>query len=364
QGESAVKLTLSEPQPALLASLASGWGAMLPNEKLAEGHDFGNAPVGTGPFRFVGWTRDNALTLDANPDYYQGAPQLERMVIRFVTDSAVQLQGLLTGEFDVIDTVAAADRPAVESNPGLTLVREPSGLVLVAGLNTRRDYLSDARVRRALNLGVDTATVMEVAYAGGTQVGTFMEAGSPWYPEAVEPFPYDPEAARALLEEAGVPQGLRLDMALPQPYEEHIQAGQVVQDYLRDVGIEAEIRIVEWGVWLSQVYGGPFDFDVTVVGHTGKLDPSGRPSGIGDPTRNYTGLDDPDLVELIATANRTPDAEARDDLYERALVRIHEQPPFLFFGTPDRIYARRANVDGFWMTPLLDSFDFRQATLR
>ena len=174
----------------------------------------------------------------------------------------------------------------------------------------------------------------------------------------------DPEAARALLQEAGVPQGLRLDMALPQPYEEHIQAGQVVQDYLRDVGIEAEIRIVEWGVWLSQVYGGPFDFDVTVVGHTGKLDPSGRLSGIGDPTRNYTGLDDPELVELIATANRTSDPEARADLYERALVRIHEQAPFLFFGTPDRIYARRANVDGFWMTPLLDSFDFRQATLR
>ncbi len=363
QGESAVKLTLSEPQPALLASLASGWGAMLPNEKLAEGHDFGNAPVGTGPFRFVGWTRDNALTLDANPDYYQGAPQLERVVIRFVTDSAVQLQGLLTGEFDVIDTVAAADRPAVESNPGLTLVREPSGLVLVAGLNTRRDYLSDARVRRALNLGVDTATVMEVAYAGGTQVGTFMEAGSPWYPESVEPFPYDPEAARALLEEAGVPQGLTLDLVLPQPYEEHIVAGQVVQDYLKDLGIDAQIRIVEWGVWLSDTYGGPRNFDITVVGHTGKLDPSGRLTGLGNPSGNYTGLDDPELAELIATANVTPVQEEREELYEEALVRLHEQAPFIFFGTPDRVYAQQTSVEGFWMTPLLDSFDFREATI-
>ena len=359
-----VVVTLSQPAPALLATLASGWGAILPSEKLAAGHDFGNQPVGTGPFRFQGWVRDNAVTLARNDAYYQGAPALEGVVIRFVTDSAVQLQGLLTGEFDVIDTVAQADLPTVEASPDLELVREPSGLVLVAALNARRDYLSDPRVRRAINLAVDTEVVMDVAYNGGTQVGTFMEAGSPWYPEAVEPFGYDPEAARALLQEAGVPQGLRLDMALPQPYEEHIQAGQVVQDYLRDVGIEAEIRIVEWGVWLSQVYGGPFDFDVTVVGHTGKLDPSGRLSGIGDPTRNYTGLDDPELVELIATANRTSDPEARADLYERALVRIHEQAPFLFFGTPDRIYARRANVDGFWMTPLLDSFDFRQATLR
>ena len=363
QGESAVKLTLSEPQPALLASLASGWGAMLPNEKLAEGHDFGNAPVGTGPFRFVGWTRDNALTLDANPDYYQGAPQLERVVIRFVTDSAVQLQGLLTGEFDVIDTVAAADRPAVESNPGLTLVREPSGLVLVAGLNTRRDYLSDARVRRALNMGVDTATVMEVAYAGGTQVGTFMEAGSPWYPEAVEPFPYDPEAARALLDEAGVPQGLTLDLVLPQPYEEHIVAGQVVQDYLKDLGIDAQIRIVEWGVWLSDTYGGPRNFDITVVGHTGKLDPTGRLDGYATEADNYPGFDDPEMAAWLESGSQETDPDARRQVYTNVLQRMHDGAPFIYIGTPDRVHARQASLEGFWITPMLDSFDFRTVSV-
>ena len=363
QGPRTVVVTLSEPQPALLASLASGWGAILPSEKLAEGHDFGNQPVGTGPFSFASWTRDNAITLNANPDYYGGAPSVDQVVIRFVTDSAVQLQGLLTGEFDIIDTVAAADRPAVETNPALTLVREPSGLVLVAGLNTRRDYLSDVRVRQALNLGVDTAIVMEVAYSSGSQVGTFMEAGSPWYPDSIEPFPYDPEAARALLAEAGVPQGWTLDMVLPQPYEEHILAGQIVQDFLRDLGINAQIRIVEWGVWLSDTYGGPRNFDITVVGHTGKLDPSGRLTGLGDPRTNYTGLDDPKLAGIIATANITPDHAARQALYTEALERIHEQAPFIFFGTPDRVYARQANVEGFWMTPLLDSFDFRDAAL-
>ncbi len=355
-------VTLSQPAPALLASLASGWGAMLPSEKLAEGHDFGNQPVGTGPFSFENWVRDNAVTLVRNDDYYKGAPQLESVVIRFVTDSAVQLQGLLTGEFDVIDTVAQADLPTVESNADLELVREPSGLVLVAALNNRREPLNDPRVRRAINLAVDTEVVMEVSYNGGTQVGTFMEAGSPWYPDSVEPYGYDPEAARALLEEAGV-QNLKLDMVLPQPYEEHIQAGQIVQDYLSDVGIQAEIRIVEWGVWLSEVNGGPFDFDITVIGHTGKLDPSGRLGGIGNPARNYTGLDSPEVAELVATANVTSDPAQRAELYGEALELIHEAAPFLFFGTPDRIYAQRASVEGFWMTPLLDSFDFRETTV-
>lgn len=361
---STVVVTLAEPQPALIASLASGWGAMLPSELIAAGHDFGNQPIGTGPFKFESWARDNAITLSANPAYFQGAPHVSQVVIRFVQDSAIQLQGLLTGEFDVADTIAAADQPIVEANPALELVRDPSALVLVAGINTRRPYLNDARVRQAINLAVDTAVVMEVAYNGGTQVGTFMEAGSPWYPESIQPYAYDPERARALLAEAGVPQGHTLDLVLPQPYEAHITAGQIVQDFLRDVGINAQIRIVEWGVWLSDTYGGPRNFDLTVVGHTGKLDPSGRVTGLGDPNRNYTGLNDPKLVGIIATANITPDHGARVELYTEALERIHEAAPFIFFGTGDRVHARKANVEGFWMTPMLDSYDFREATIR
>ncbi len=361
--ERTVVVNLSQPSPALIASLASGWGAILPSEKLAEGHDFGNHPVGTGAFVFDSWRRDNAITLTANPDYFQGAPSLEQVVIRFVPDSAVQLQGLLTGEFDVIDTVAEADRDLVRSNPALELVSEPSGLVLVAALNTRRPYLSDPQVRRALNRAVDTEIVMEVAYGGGDQVGTFMEAGSPWMPDAVEPYSYDPEQARAMLAAAGVPQGLTLDLALPQPYENHIQAGQIVQDFLSDVGINAEIRIVEWGVWLSEIYGGPRDFDITVVGHTGKLDPSGRVGGYGVESTNYTGYTDANVADWIAQAAREPNAVRRASLYTQALIKIHDDAPFIFFGTPSRTYARSAALEGFWITPLLDSFDFRSARL-
>src|SRR5690606_41415264 len=95
--ERTVVVNLSRPAPALLATLASGWGAILPSEKRAAGHDFGNQPVGTGPFVFESWQRDNAITMSANADYYQGAPEVAEVVIRFVPDTAVQLQGLLTG---------------------------------------------------------------------------------------------------------------------------------------------------------------------------------------------------------------------------------------------------------------------------
>lgn len=357
-----VKIELENPQPALLATLASGWGAILPAEKLASGHDFGNEPVGTGPFVFRSWARDSAIVLDRYDDYFRPPATIEQVVIRFVTDSSVQLQGLLTGEFDVIDTVAESDEATVEANPGLELVREPSGMVLVAGLNTRREALSDVRVRQALNMAVDTEIVMEVAYSGGSQVGTFMEAGSPWYPLDVQPYGYDPEAARELLREAGVASGLTLDLVLPEPYEQHITAGQIVQDYLAQVGIDAKIRIVEWGVWLSDIYGGPRDFDVTIVGHTGKLDPSGRLNGLGEPDRNYTGLADEELAGLLAAADVEAAPEARQGLYADALRVLHADAPFIYFGTPNRVYARQAGLQGFWMTPLLDSFVFLDAS--
>ncbi len=355
-----VVVSLSAPAPALLASLASGWGAILPSEKIAEGHDFGNQPVGTGPFTFVGWQRDNSITLRAFEDYYQGAPQVDEVVIRFVPDSAVQLQGLRTGEFDVIDTVASADRDLIESDPALELVRDPSGLALVAALNTRREALSDPRVRQALNHAVDSQTVLDVAYGGGTPIGAFMEAGSPWIPDGVRPFDYDPERARALLAEAGA-SSLSLDMALPQPYENHIQAGQMIQDYLRDVGVSADIRIVEWGVWLSDVYGGVHDYDITVIGHTGKLDPTGRLDGYGTEDGNYPGFDDPEVAQWLEEGAQETDQDARRELYANVLTRLNDGAPFIYIGTPDRVHARKASLQGFWMTPMLDSFDFRAA---
>jgi len=357
-------LTLAQPAPALLDSLASGWGAILPAALIEAGHDFGNRPVGTGPFVFREWVRDSFVRLAANPDYHQGAPAVDEVVIRFVADAAVQWQGLQTGEFHIAIDVASVDWPAIEADARFVLEQGPSGLALVSALNNRRPYLDDARVRRALNYAVDAETIMEVAYGGGFTIGTFMEAGSPWLPDFVEPYPYDPERARELLRAAGVPQGWTLDLALPQPFEPHIVAGQMIQDYLSEVGVTAQIRVVEWGVWLGEVFGGPRDFDVTVIGHTGKLDASGRLNGYGHPERTYSGYENAEVAAWIDRAGVITDPETRRSLYAQALARLHDEAPFIYIGTPFTTFARSSGVEGFWITPLLDTFDLRGVALR
>lgn len=354
-----VELTLDAPAPALLASFASGWGAIVPSELIEADHDFGNRPVGTGPYVFAEWVRDSFVRLTANPDYHAGEPEVEEVVIRYVADTSVQFQGLQTGEFDIAVDVAAVDWPTIESDPRFVLEQGPSGLVLVSALNTRRPYLEDPRVRRALNLAVDTDTVMEVAYGGGFPVGTFMEAGSPWLPDTIEPYGYDPERARELLAEAGVPDDWTLDMALPQPYDTHITAGQVIQDMLGDVGVTVEIRVVEWGVWLGEIYANDRDFDMTVIGHTGKLDASGRLGGYGERDRTYHGYENAEVAAMVQEAAVISDPGERAELYAAVLTALHDEPPFIYIGTPFTTFARAADVDGFWITPLLDTFDLR-----
>ncbi len=361
--ERTLVLTLSRPAPALLESLASGWGAVLPEALIDAGHDFGNRPMGSGPFVMREWVRDSFVRLTSNPDYFRGAPEVDEVVIRFVADPAVQWQGLRAGAFDVAMDVASVDWPSVRADDRFVLEQGPSGLALVAALNNRRPYLDDVRVRRALNLAVDAETVMEVAYGGGLTIGTFMEAGSPWLPESVEPYPYDPEASRELLRAAGVPEAWRLEMVLPQPYEPHVVAGQMIQDYLREVAVRVDVRVVEWGVWLGEVFRGAHDFDVTVIGHSGKLDASGRLSGYGHPEATYSGFDDPQVAAWIDRAGVIADAEERRELYALALARIHEEAPFIFLGTPFTTFVRAAHVNGFWVTPLLDTFDMREVVM-
>lgn len=357
QDEHTVVFQLDVPTPALLASFASGWGAILPASLIEAGHDFGNDPVGTGPFTFERWVRDSSLELATFGDYYRGPAAIDGVHITFVTDSAIQLQGLTSGQFDVIDQPASADIPTIEANPQLKTTVGPSGLVNVAAMNGRREPFDNVQVRQAMNLAVDTDVINTVAYGGGYSVGSFMEAGSPWLPEDLEPWPYDPERARELLAEAGYPDGFTFTLTLPQLYAAHVLAGQIIQSQLAEVGVTAEIEIVEWGVWLNEVYSNDYDFDMTVVGHTGKLDPTGRLGGYSDDD-NYVNFSTPELADALNAAATTSDHALRQELYAEALWIIHDNAPWIFLGTPNARTTTRANIDGFWITPLLDSFNF------
>ncbi|MFO8042613.1 MAG: ABC transporter substrate-binding protein, partial [Alkalispirochaeta sp.] len=146
-----VVITLSEPHAPFLATLASGWSAILPRDLIESDHDFGSRPVGTGPFRFVRWIRDSELVLERNDQYWQeGRPHLERVEFVTITEQSVMAQALQAGQVDVADLVVEPELSMLREAPNVQLYEGTSALVMVLAINTQRQPLNELRVRQGI----------------------------------------------------------------------------------------------------------------------------------------------------------------------------------------------------------------------
>lgn len=358
--DSTVCFVLNRTSIPLLASFASGWGAILPKRAIEEGHDFSTHPLGTGPFMFNEWVRDDHLTYQKFPEYWKkGLPYLDEMELKVVVDPTIQLQGLLIGEFDIIHSLEPHNTPKVKENPETKLFTHPTALALVATMNHARPPLDNVLVRRAISYAIDRRALLDIAYTGGTEIGAFIDSGSPYFSDYSAMYRYNPEKAKALLSEAGYADGFNITITLPQNYTPHVNAGNMIQNMLKQVGIRAEIELVEWGTWLSQVYRGR-DYNMTVIGHTGKLDPHGRLKGFGNPEENYANYDNAEVYKLINQAVTEPSFKTRKTIYTRIQRLMAEDAVMVFIGTMDGLRGMRSNVYGFRMTYALDTPDFSE----
>ena len=359
-----VRFVLKQAFAPFLAALGQGWGAILPQDMIASGNDFSSRPIGTGPFRLEEWTRDSFLRLGKFDGYFvRGQPELDGVTFRFVSEGPVKTAGLRTGEFDVVDAVDPLELPKLATDPRVTLVRRQSATVNVVAINNARKPYTDVRVRRALWYAIDRHAVLKTAYgAGSTPVAEFMDGLSPFYVDLGDPYPYNPARARQLLAEAGLASGFTTDLALPQPYATHIKAGELVQAMLGQVGIQAKIRVVEFGFWLSRIFSGAHDYDLTIIGHTGKLDPDGRLAGYGDPTRTYVQYNNPQVAALIDAGRFTLRTDLRKRTYARALRQMTQDAVMVFLGEPEDRLAMRRGVHNVKEMYAIDTYDLRTAT--
>jgi len=357
-----VILKLKEPASPLLASLASGWGAILPEGLIESGHDFGTQPVGTGPFELKKWIRDSRIVLEKNNNYWmKGLPKLDEITMHIIPERAVSVQGLISGQIDAAYVIDKEDLPMLEASPDLKIEKSLTALIMVMAMNCSHPALKDVRVRQAINHAIDKQKVLDVAYGGGKTIGTFMDYGNAYYKDFTALYPYDPEKARKLLAEAGIGRDTTLELFIPQNYELHVKAGEMYQDMLTKVGLNVKIKLVDWSTWLSDVYRGA-KYDLTVIGHTGKLDPDGTLASYGTEGR-YVKWINPRTAELIADAGKVSGFENRKTMYDEALEIMAKEVPFMYLGSSYRYTAVRKNVSDFRMTPNLDTFDFRWTTL-
>ncbi len=352
-----VKFTYARPY--FLALEFCGGMPIVPKH-IFENGDFntnpaGRSPVGTGPFKFVKWTTGREIVLEKNPDYWGEKPHLNRIVFRIITDSSVALQVLKRQELDVaslspIQWEKQTNSPDFEKHFDKFSYFTPNYSYI--GWNSKRPFFADKRVRTALTHLVNRELILDkVMYGLGAIVTNPFYINSPEYDKSIEPIPYDPKAARELLEEAGWVDhdndGIRdkdgvkfsFEFLIPGGSETGEKIATILKEELDGIGINMTIRKTEWAVFTTRLNERNFDA-VTLAWSMGiESDPyqiwSSTQAEAGS---NFIGFKNAEVDKLIETARKEFDKDKRIELYRQFSEIIHEEQPYTF------LFCRKATV--------------------
>ena len=333
---------LKHPAGLFLYELA--WGdAVMVDPKSADINR--SAPVGTGPFRFKAWQRGDHVDLERNPSYWRaGVPALQAVTFRFIGDANAQAAALKAGDIDGFPNFSAPELfGEFGKDERFTTSVGKTPRKLVAGLNCAAPPLSDVRVRRALMSAIDRTGVMQAAYSGfGTPIGSHYAPSDPGYVDTTGVIPFDPAKAKALLAEAGLPNGFDLVMKVPQ-MAETTRSAEVLQAMLADVGVKLSLVPTEFPArWIDEVFLKR-DFAMTAIDHAEPMDIAiyARPT-------YYFGYRNPAFDALVAEAERTADGAARDRLMEQAQTVLANDVPALYLFDLPRLGIWKKGLVGLW----------------
>lgn len=265
-----VVITLSEVDSTFLAYLTAKDAAIIPENN---DEDHNTHPIGTGPFQFVSYSPGSDLILEKNEDYWiEGIPYLEKATFVFQSDDEAAFLSLQADEIDLME-VSAHRIPELENDYELEF--QDNNSTMLIGFNHEEEPFDNEKVRQAINHAINKDDVLEATFSGyATKIGSNMSpAMGAYYKEGLEDYyEYDIEKAKDLLEEAGYPDGFKTTISISSHTERYTDIAQVAAENLKDIGIDVEIEVVEWGVWLERIYQGR-EFEMTAIDFTGKLTP-------------------------------------------------------------------------------------------
>ena len=342
-----VKFILTAPEAPFVSNLAMDFAAIVsPTAVALYDEEFPSNPVGTGPFKFVSWTKDDSIVFEANKDYWGEGPYLDRLILRVIPDATARYLALKAGEVDVIDFPSAEDLELMAADPNIELIQQAGLNVGYIAMNVDKEPFGDVRIRQAMNYAINREEIIEGVYGSAGQVANNPIPPTIWsYNEDIEPYPYDPAKARELLAAAGYPDGFSTDLwAMPvaRPYNPNARRiAEIVQAQLADIGVEIEIVTYDWGTYLDKTDGtgstdGTGEHSMCMLGWTGD---NGDPDNFiylllsadsaVPPAMNVSFWKNEEFTDLTLQAKRVYDQDARAALYEQAQVIFHEEAPWV-----------------------------------
>jgi ABC-type transport system substrate-binding protein len=330
-----IKLYLNQVDVAFNQKLAFGAFAFLSPEvikKFEGGGDLFKNPVGTGPFTLKEWIPDDKITLVPNPNYWGTKATLANLVFRVVKEAPARLLELQAGTVDGIDNLAPDDFPTAQADPNLKVYSRPPFNVGYLGINRARPPFDKLEVRQAIAQAVNKDAILKALYPPTAQVATqFVPPGIFGYSASVTGWKYDPDAAKALLAQAGFPNGFKTTLwVMPVSrayYPTPDKVGEAIQADLKKVGIETEIVTFDWGVYLDKTAAG--EADLFLLGWMADYADATNFLDVffGKGADQSFGPTFPEIVDLLDQGASTVDSAKRQQIYDQANQLVRDLVP-------------------------------------
>jgi peptide/nickel transport system substrate-binding protein len=324
-------------------------------------------PVGSGPYRFVRVSDEGWVELEAFPGYYAGPPQIERIVMRHFLDRNLMTEALLTGAIDAIVSVQPSDIGRIKEAGQFYLKDYNSLSYSFFAYNVRRFHLKDARVRRALSMGVNVKKMLLTFFQGkGKLVSGPFAPGSYSYNASVKPLPYSPWQAKKLLRQAGYrdtdrdgiveKNGMPLRLVLKASIADSTMKEVCVayQDYLREIGVDVKLQFLDRYAWEQAIFRD-HDFDVTLgswlFDDAADITSLFHSSARGPYQNNFIGYENPEVDRLLNEFAATTDSETRRTINHRLHEILAEECPYTFLWTLTSYAAFNNRIRGTAIDP-------------
>lgn len=336
-----VRIHTKEPFPTLVRQLATIF--MVPPKYTAQDPArLSRQPIGTGPYRLVEWVKDDRVTLERRSGAWGKMPDIGTVIFRPIPEDGTRIAALLTGEVDLITNVPPTETKRIAASSGRRVAIVPSNRGMLVLFNAEKPPFSDRRVRQAVNYAIDKEALINSFFEGKTTPldGQLTTSDYFGHNPSLKPYPYEPAKARQLLAEAGYLNGFQTTFDSPSGrYLLDKEVSQAVAGQLAQVGIRAEVQVLEWGVYMSKLTKAHQLAPTALIGWAWPTFDAGGLLSLIKEGSPYSYYKSPDFNRLLNAANATMDSQKRKELLYQAARVLYEDPPGAFLYREPNIYG-------------------------
>ena len=352
-----VKITMRAASAPFVKNLAMALASPIVAPSAIEAATDGQAitnPVGTGPYKFVDWTKGASVTLVANEDYWGEAPKTKNLVFKIIAEGNTRLTSLMNGECDIISSVDPASADQIADN-GFELFSEDGMTINYMAFNTETGKCTDQEVRKAVAQAINVEEMVKSIYGEyATVANSVMPTWMAPYAKDVKQTAYDPEAAKKTLADKGITSLQCITYTTARPYNQKggSDLANMIQGYLSAVGVELSITQYDWTTYKTKVQTDPYD--ICFYGWTGDNgDPDNFMNLLADTnwSMNVAHFQDDEYKALIAEGLKTPDGDARDAIYLQCEEMVAEKQPWVLISHSKNLLGYSPKVKDFYYHP-------------